>query len=146
MRKIDSDLMDQFPPDSTTRDLIKDIHVYLESKKQKPEDMITILKLLTEHYRQAKKSKYGKPGKWNFIEVCEGAAPLIYEYFKDNYEPGYGRRIASKVKRGKLWELNGGEAWDAFDALASQSNVDPAFLPMINWLSNLADFHQWAKR
>ncbi len=142
-RKIDQELMIPIYEDLGTQALVREINDYLVSKQKSPEEMLTMLRILKQHYEEAEPSKFGKPGKWDFSDVCQEAATIIYEYFKDNGEPGYGRHLSAIVKRGMVWTLDGGEAWDAFDALAS-SDVDRALLPLTKWLSNLSDFRQCA--
>lgn len=89
-------------------------------------------------------SKFGKDGDWDLRKVCKEASEIIYSRLKDDGEARQGRRIASLVRRCRLWELSSMEAWNAWDVLAC-SDLDPALIPLAQWLHLLSQFHQCSK-
>jgi hypothetical protein len=85
-------------------------------------------------------SKFGKEGEWNLRDVCKEAATIIESYMKENFDPDdERRRIVARVRDCRLWDLDSSEAWAAWDALASQANLDPAFRPLARWLKLLSE-------
>lgn len=94
-----------------------------------------------------RRSKYGEDGRWDLKKVLAEAAKLVYEYYKEDFEPGKGRRVASMIRKGRLWELDGDEAWAAWDALKLKREppLDPALVPIVEWLDILMDLRRIAR-
>jgi hypothetical protein len=91
------------------------------------------------------KSKFPKiDGRWRFEDILPEAARITREYMKDQGEAVYGRRIGKIVEKGQFWKLDGCDAFAVYDALASESNLDPALLPLARWVSLLQQLHDWS--